>query len=177
MNGSVRLSVRLSHLFTPQPFGLEGYCRHGPGGPPGGCQTCGTHISVTAWWIFSIWSSVELSRLIVVHCHGHLPKWPIWTCPWAKNWSNLPQIGSRLCRTHISETAEWIYPIWSFMDLSKPVVVQRHTFFFICPFAPCGLAHKPKTCQIRQPLGQTLRNQYLWNHWMDLYHLKFYGIF
>ena len=23
-------------LFTPQPFGLEGYCRHGSGGRPGG---------------------------------------------------------------------------------------------------------------------------------------------
>ena len=31
------------------------------GGRAGGCQTCGTHISVTAWWIFSIRSSVELS--------------------------------------------------------------------------------------------------------------------
>ena len=39
-------------IFTPQPSGLEGYCRHGPGGRAGGraggCQTCGTHISVTA---------------------------------------------------------------------------------------------------------------------------------
>ena len=37
----------------------------------GGCQTCGTHISVTAWRIFSIRSSVELSRPVGVHCHGH----------------------------------------------------------------------------------------------------------
>ena len=40
---------------------------------------------------------------------AHLPL--IWACPWAKNLSNLPQMWSRLCRTHISETAEWIYPI------------------------------------------------------------------
>ena len=46
----------------------------------------------------------------------------------------------------------------------------------ICPFAPHGLAHGPKTCQIRQHLGQTLRNPYLWNRWMDLYHSKFCGI-
>ena len=102
-------------IFTPQPSGLEGYCRHGPGGRAGGraggCQTCGTHISVTAWWIFSIRSSVELSKLVGVHCHGHMPICPIWACPWAKNLSNLPQIGSRLCGTHISETAGWIYPI------------------------------------------------------------------
>ena len=81
------------------------------GGRAGGCQTCGTHISVTAWWIFSIRSSVELSRPAGVHYHGHMPICPIWACPWAKNLSNLPQIGSRLCGTHISETAGWIHPI------------------------------------------------------------------
>ena len=96
-------------VFTPQPSGLEGYCRHGQGGRAGGCQTCGTHISVTAWWIFSIQSSVELSRPVGVHCHGHMPICPIWACPWAKNLSNLPQIGSRLSGTHISETAGWIH--------------------------------------------------------------------
>ena len=77
----------------------------------GGCQTCRTHISVTAWRIFSIRSFVELSRPLLVHCHGHLPICPIWACPWAKNLSNLPQIGSRLCGSHISETAGWMYPI------------------------------------------------------------------
>ena len=81
------------------------------GGRAGGCQTCGTHISVTAWWIFSVGSSMELSRPVVVHCHAHLPICPIWACPWAENLSNLPQIGSRLCGSHISETAGWIYPI------------------------------------------------------------------
>ena len=96
------------------------------GGRVGGCQTCGTHISVTAWWIFSIRSSVELSRPVVVHCHGHLPICPIWACPWAKNLSNLPQIGSGLCGTHISETTGWIYTILSSMELSRPVVVQHH---------------------------------------------------
>ena len=81
------------------------------GGRVGGCQTCGTHISVTAWRIFSIRSSEELSRPVVVHCYGHLPICPIWACPWAKNLSNFPQIGSRLCGTHIFETAGWICPI------------------------------------------------------------------
>ena len=80
-------------------------------GRAGGCQTCGTHISVTAWWIFSVRSSMELSRPVVVHCYAHLPICPIWACPWAENLSNLPQIGSRLCGSHISETAGWIYPI------------------------------------------------------------------
>ena len=40
------------------------------------------------------------------------------------------------------------------------------TVIVICPFAPYGLAHWPKTCQIRQHLGQTLWNPYLLNHWM-----------
>ena len=124
---SVCLSVRLSvcHTFLPlSPPGWRGIVvmvraggradwRAGgrAGGWAGGCQTCGTHISVTAWWIFSVWSSMELSRPVVLHCHAHTPICPIWACPWAKNLSNLPQIGSRLCGLHISETAGWIYPI------------------------------------------------------------------
>ena len=105
------------HLSPPGWRGIVVTVRAGgrPGSRAGGCQTCGTHISVTAWWIFSIRSSVELSRPVGVHCHGNMPICPIWACPWAcpwaKNLSNLPQIGSRLCGTHISETAGWIYPI------------------------------------------------------------------
>ena len=68
----------------------------------------GTHISVAAWWIFSIRNSVELSRPVVVHCHRNLLICPIWACPWYKNLSKLAQIGSRLCGTQISETAGWI---------------------------------------------------------------------
>ena len=37
------------------------------------------------WRIFAIWSSMELSRPVVVHCHRHLPICPIWACHWAKN--------------------------------------------------------------------------------------------
>ena len=77
------------------------------GGRAGGCQTCGTHITVTAWQILSVRNSVELSRPVVLHCHGHVPICPISACPWA----NLPQIGSKLCGTHFSETTGWIYPI------------------------------------------------------------------
>ena len=59
---------------------------------------------------------------------------------------------------------------WTCLDLKLCNVIV------ICPFAPYGLAPGPKTCQMRQHLGQTLRNPYLWNHWMDLYHFEFYGI-
>ena len=74
---------------------------------------------------------MELSRPLVVHCHGHLP-----ICPWAKNLSNLPHwIGSRLCGSHISETAGWMYPILSSMDLFRPVVVHCHSYLPVCPWA------------------------------------------
>ena len=108
---SVRLSVT---PFYPSALRAGGVLSSRSGravGRAGGCQTCGTHISVTAWRIFSVRSSMELSRPVVVHCHAHLPICPIWARPWAENLSNLPQIGSRLCGSHISETAGWIYPI------------------------------------------------------------------
>ena len=59
---------------------------------------------------------------------------------------------------------------WTCLDLKLCNIIV------ICPFAPYRLAHGPKICQIGQHLGQTLRNPYLWNRCMDLYHLKFYGI-
>ena len=77
------------------------------GGREDGCQTCGTNISVTTGPIFSVWSSVQLSS--PVHCYDHLPICSIWACPWTKNVSRLPQIASRHCGAHISESAEWIY--------------------------------------------------------------------
>ena len=135
------LKVSLSCFLPLSPPGWRGIVvTVRAGGRAGGCQTCGTHISVTAGWIFTVRSSVELSRPVVVHCHGHLPICPKWACPWAKNLSNLAQIGSRLCETHISETAGWIYPIWSFMDMSGPVVVQRHSYSPICPIWACSWA-------------------------------------
>ena len=142
--GQVFLNSYPITLSLPLLFNPQGYCRHGPGGRAGGraggCQTCGTHISVTAGWIFSVWSSMELSRPVVVHCHAHLPICPIWARPWAENLSNLPQIGSRLCGSHISETAGWIYPISSFMDLSRPVVVYCHSYLPICHTWVCPSA-------------------------------------
>ena len=47
-----------------------------------------------------------MSRPVVVHYHGHLPICPICVCPRAKNLSNLPQIGSRLCGTHVYAVCE-----------------------------------------------------------------------
>ena len=58
------------------------------------------------------------------------------------------------------------------MDLSRPVLVQHHSYLPICPILTC-------------PLDQNLSNQAalgpdfaepISNYWMDLYHLKLYGI-
>ena len=74
----------------------------------------------SAWRIFSVRSSVELSSPVVVHCHGHLPIYPIWACPWAKSLSNQAALGSELAEP-ISLTAGWVYTIRSCcMELSSP---------------------------------------------------------
>ena len=50
------------------------------------------------------------------------------------------QLGFRRCGMHVSEIAGWIYPIWSFMDLSWPVLVQCHSYLPICPIWVCSWA-------------------------------------
>ena len=64
---------------------------------------------------------MELSRTAVVQRHSNLPIWPIWVRPGAKTLSNQVPLGSRLCGTHISETAGWIHT----MEMLKPVVEQH----------------------------------------------------
>ena len=107
------------------------------------------YISVIAWPIDR--SSVELSgpvAFVVVHCHGHLPICPIWACPCAKNLSSWVQtlqnayLWNRWMATPFKVS-------WTCLNL------QLCNIIIICPFARYGLAHRPKTCQIRQHLGQT----------------------
>ena len=72
---------------------------------------------------------------------------------------NLVKSGSswaRLCGTHISETAGWIYTIWSSMELSRPVVVQHH-------------AHLTLTLDFR---GQIVKMLYVWNGRADWHGTK-----
>ena len=49
------------------------------------------HFSETTGQIFSIQSSVymESSRPVVVQCHGHLPIYLLWACPWDKYMSQM----------------------------------------------------------------------------------------
>ena len=63
---------------------------------------------------------------------------------------------ARLCRTHISETAGWIYTIWSSMELSRPVVVQHH-------------GHLTLTLDFQ---GQILKMLYLRNNKADWHRTK-----
>ena len=46
--------------------------------------------------------------------------------PMGQNIVKSGTTGVQTCRTHISETAGWIYTIQSSMELSKPVVLQDH---------------------------------------------------
>ena len=89
-------------------------------GRAGSCQICGTHISLTTRLIFCVQRSVELSRSVVVHCHDHLPICPIWACPWAKNFSNLPKIKSRLCERISLKPLDGFMPFkvsWTCLEL------------------------------------------------------------
>ena len=104
---SVCPSIRPSHLFTPQPSALEGYCRFAPGVQAGSCRLI----------------DFICSRFCGIIC----------ACSCALSWSfaHLPYMGlpmgQKLCGMHISETARWIYPNQSFMDLSRHIVVQHHS--------------------------------------------------
>ena len=96
---------------------------------------------------------MELSRHVVVHCHGHLSICPIWTGPWTKNLSNLAQIGSGSRHRHRSlKPLDGFSPFKALWDCLRLKVVQCHTNLPICPIWACPC---PKTCQIRQHLGQT----------------------
>ena len=75
-------------------------------------------ISLTAWWIFSIRSSMKFSRLVVVYCHGHLPICPIWACHGLKTCQICHKLGPDFVE-HISLLDE-LTPFkvsWTFLDL------------------------------------------------------------
>ena len=54
--------------------------------------------------------------------------------------SNLPQIGSRLCVSDISELLDGFTPFKFLMDLARPVVVHCHSYLPICPIWVCQSA-------------------------------------
>ena len=66
-----------------------------------GYRLCGTHISETAEGIYSIQSSMELSRPVGVQRHGHLPICPIWACPRAKTCQIKQHWGPDLWNTYL----------------------------------------------------------------------------
>ena len=111
-----------------------------------------------------LWYSMELSRPVVVHFHGHLPICPIWVSPWTKTcqvwyqWSphilhclslnlldgvvqqydHLPIVGLFNEPKLISETIVWIFSIQNSKDLSRLVQCHGHL-----PIGPIGFAHRP----------------------------------
>ena len=71
-------------------------------------------------WFYGL---VETYSCALLYLFAHLPHMGLLMC------QKLVKSGStwaRLCRTHISETAAWIYTIWSSMELSRHLVVQHH---------------------------------------------------
>ena len=91
----------------------------------GVCETCGTHICVTAWQIFSVQSSVELSRHLIVHCHGHLSN----TC-----------IGLPLDQKHVKFGTNWLQMLRN-ADLWNCWMDLAHFKFY-------GLIHRPHSRQV-----------------------------
>ena len=105
-----------------------------------GTQTaCRMHISEATEAIFRIWSYMELFKSVVLQRYND---WPICTIsfPWGKHLSNLVHVpcGYRLCRTHTCQTVGTILLNLSYMELSRPVVVQYDGHLFIATY---GLAH------------------------------------
>ena len=71
-----------------------------------------------------------------------------------------------LWNAYISENAGQSYPIQNSMELSRPVVAQRHS-----SLSPYKLVNGLKKSSNQLPCTgvQTLRDTYLWNRWMDLH--------
>ena len=103
--------------FTPQPSGLEWYCHTRLLG--GQLPDSGELISLKlldGYSLFEVlWICLDLQWAISWSvAHLSYMGWPR-----AKNLSNQVPPGSRLCRTHISETAGWIYTevLWNCLNL------------------------------------------------------------
>ena len=139
-------------------------------GRAGGCQTCGTHISVTVWWIFSVRSSVELSRLVAVHCHKHLPICSIWTCKklvkFATNWLQTLQ------NAHLWK--HWMdLPNLKFHGLVLTCSCATYSHLPICPIWACLWAKNlSNQAALRSDYAEHISLKPL----DGLYHSKFYGI-
>ena len=72
-------------LYTPEPFPVWGVLSCHLWWRSGGCSRLGgMQNSEISGRIFSIRSSKELFRVVVIQRHGHLASGPIWACPWTK---------------------------------------------------------------------------------------------
>ena len=89
-----------------------------------------------------------------MYCHTGLAERP-------GGW--LPEL---ICGMHISETTGQIFSIQSYVELSRPEIVQHHGHL------PTG----QKLVKSGTSGVQTFQNVYHWNHWTDLLHFKFYRI-
>ena len=111
---------------------------------------------------------MELSKHEVVHRHGHLSHMGLPIMPMGpklvKSGTSgvqtlASQASSRLCRTHISETAGQLYSIQGSVELSRLVE--------LCLGLPMGQKLINQINLTGTILVQTSWNTSLWNHWMD----------
>ena len=161
-------------FLPPQPSGLEGYCRHVPGGRSGG-------------QLPNLRNPYLCNRLMDF-LHSKFCG-IAYACSCSLSWSithllrmGLP-MGLRLVKfaTNLVQTLRIAYlgnrwmgvPHLKFHWLVLTCSRHCHSYLPICSIWVCPWA---KILSNIQHLGQTLRNPYLWNRWMDIYHSKFYGI-
>ena len=139
-----------------------------------GSRLWGTCISETAGWIFSIQSSIELFRLVVVQQYHHL------LCPYGL------AHGPKTCQIWYHWSPDFEEPIYLrnyWMDLlhlkfwrmvyMRPVAVQHHSHLPICPMQACPWTKNLyRIWHMGFPGGQ---NTYLVNCWR-YFHCLFCGI-
>ena len=138
----------ISLLFTSQPSGLEGYCRHGLGSRA---------VGWSGGWLPDLCNPYLCNRLTDFICSKFCGTFLACSCALLAHGPKTCQIWHKLspvfaeCRS--LKPLDGLTPfkvLWNCLDLLLCTVILN------CPFAPYGLAHGPKTCQMRQHLGQSL---------------------
>ena len=157
------------------PSGLEGYYYHGPGGRASG----GRLPDLGNPYLCNRLTDFLHSKFAVI----------VWACSGvlSSSFAHLPHMGLPMGQKLVKFATSWVQTLQNAFLWNCRMDLRHLKFRGLVESCRCAtsylFAHLPhmgfpwaKTCQIRRHLGQILRNPYLWNRWMDLYHLKFYGI-
>ena len=116
--------------FYPSALRLERYCHTSPSGLLDSCQT------LRNAYLWNHWTDFIRSKFYGI----------LYTLSCTTSWSfvHLPHMGlpmgqklSRLYGMHFSATTGQIFSILTSIELSRPVVAQRHSNLSICPILAC----------------------------------------